>query len=54
MLQLLKDNTVSNPSVSPVVPQDDSGELLDAVEHEVGRLVSYPAEPFGAAGLATV
>ena len=29
-------------------------ELLDAVEREVGRLVSYPAEPFGTAGLAAV
>ena len=31
-----------------------SGELLDAVEKHVGRLVSYPEQPFGTAGVAGV
>jgi S1-C subfamily serine protease len=35
MLQLLKDNTLSNPSVSPFSRSDDSGELLDAYSRAV-------------------
>ncbi len=43
MLQLLKDNTVSNPSVSPLVPQDDSAELLDSYSRAVVSAVDLVA-----------
>jgi S1-C subfamily serine protease len=43
MLQLLKDNTLPNPSVSPVSSRDDSAELLDAYSRAVVSSVDLVA-----------